>query len=697
MVKQRTLLQTITTALLCMIVIIAGVWTATEQAHAIRVTNDPKPSHDWYYGDSQNKNGPGIGTNKELKTCIKDVLFIGEAFVHGGNGVVEKSLGIGNPVAVKCYVDSEEERDNVYIQGKKIDKGWIVRGNMQHLYNLHHSSLAGNNGSASDVNIGWPSDAYCDEFYAYEGEKLKIVAYDKNWVYFWSTGLKSYEGTHTAYCKNWLLLRSHPAGFYKMDRDNVWINLYENDVDVKTTDKEIGIGYISKSTSVYQTPGDAGSGPCYGVGTNTELLVADATPVKSVKAGDKNTYYRVQFVGSNDTYYMGYKYYYVYVNSKYINVYKYINENKDLKLPANAAKAYLYRGTVTDNYGSLYSEKSTSSAKINGELGSGAEVYVDVDKSDENWVAVQFNDEIGYIPAKKTYSHMQYYVDDIWIQDIKDNKYVLSCGKIPAKLILKFKDKNGKTIEWTNSSGKTGNALQYSANATKMTVPTAVFDSNSRVTSAVKATAKVSGDDKYSASITLKWPAKPSSSFSKRTVTNNNITMYGTSKGAEVQYSTSSKFNKNLKTATATGNSITVKNLKKNTKYYFRYRNTLEVDTASGKKVVYSNWSKTVTVKTTNITVKTPVLKKPVPGKKKVTLKWYKYKGTANNHELIVATNKSFTKNVKKSAATKSKCITEIRGLKAKTKYYVKMRSVYHHGSQTYYSKWTKVKSFKTK
>ncbi|MBQ3612245.1 MAG: fibronectin type III domain-containing protein [Firmicutes bacterium] len=696
MTKQNKLLQTISTALLCMVIILVGIWTATEQSHAIRVTNDPAPSHDWYYGDSQNKNGPGIGTNKELTRCVKGVEVLGEAFVHGGNDRVDKSYGIGNPVAVKCYVDSEEERENVYIQGQKIDKGWLVRGNMQHLYNLHHSPLAGNNGSASDKNIGWPTDAYCDEFFAYEGEKFKIVDYDEDWVYFWSNGTKSYEGTHTAYCLNWLLLRSHPAGFYKMDRDYVWMNLYENDIPVKTTDKEVGIGYISKGAYLYQKPGNTGEGPCYAVGTNTELLVADATPVKSVKAGDKNEYYRVQFVGSNDTYYMGYKWYYVYVNSKYINVYRYINENKDLKLPANAAKAYIYSPSVTVAADRMYTEKSTSSKKINGYLGDGAKVYVDVDKTDDTWAAVQFNDQIGYVKANTAQSHVQYYVDDIWIQDIKDNKYVLSCGKIPAKVILKFKDKNGKTIEWTNSSGKTSNAIQYSANVTKMTVPAAVFDSKSRVTSAVKATAKVSGDDKYSASITLKWPAKPSSSFSKRSATNNVITMYGTSKGAQVQYSTSSSF-KNAKSVTATGSSITVKNLKKNTKYYFRYRNTLEVDTANGKKVIYSDWSKTVTVKTTNITVKTPVLKKPVPGKKKVTLKWYKYKGTANSHELIVATNKKFTKNVKKGAATKSKCITEIRGLKAKTKYYVKMRSVYHHGSQTYYSKWTKVKSFKTK
>ena len=694
--KQKTLTQAIISALLCTAIILAGVCTVTEEARAISVTRQPAPSHDWYWGDPQNKKGPGIGTGKTLENCVPGVKVIGEAFVHGGNDRVDKSYGIGNAVAVKCYVDEEEDRDSVYIQDQKIDRGWIVRGNIQHLYNLHHSSLAGNNGSASDQNIGWPKDAYCDEYSAYEGEKLQVVDYDEDWVYFWSTGAKTYEGSYTAYCMNWLLLRSHPAGFYKMDRDYVWLNLYENDIPVYKTDEEVGVGYISKNAFLYQKPGNTGEGPCYAVGTNTRLIVADATPVDSVKPGDTQKYYKVRFIGSNETYYMGYKYYYVYVNSRYLNLYKYKNAAKDLNLPANAAKAYIYSPSVTIASDRMYSEKSKSSKKLDGYLGDGAKVYVDVDKTDDTWTAVQFNDQIAYVETKTAQSHVQYYVDDIWIKGVtSDNQYSLTCGKIPEMVKLTFKDKNGNTIKFTYN-GKTYKEAYYKANANGMTIPSSVFEGYEGFLSGVKVTASVKGDNNYSTSIILKWPSKPSSSFSKHSATNNVIMLSGLSKGAELQYSTSSSF-KNAKTVTATGSYATIKNLKKNTKYYFRYRNTLEVDTANGERVLYSNWSKTVSAKTTNITVKTPVLKKPVPGKKKVTLKWDKYTGTANSHELIVATNKSFTKNVKKGAATKSKCITEISGLKAKTKYYVKMRSVYHHGSQTYYSKWTTVKSFKTK
>jgi len=699
MTEQRKFLQTMSTMLLCMIIILTAVCITPGQAHAISQTGEPAPSLKWYNGDSQNINGPGLGTNKQLKNCVSGIEVLGEAFVHGGNDRVDKSYGSGNPVAVKCYVDSEEERDNVYIQGQKIDRGWIVRGNIQHLYNLHHTpGIVGTiNYAVSDKNIGWPSDAYFDEFFAYEGEKFQVVDYDDEWVYIWSTGLKNFEGNSTGYCKNWLLLHTHPAGFYKMDRDHVWINLFENDIPVKTTDKEVGLGYISKDAFLYQTPGNTGAGPCYAVGTNTRLLVADATPVKSAKEGDTQEYYKVKFCGSNDTYYMGYKYYYVYVNSKYLNIYKYINENKDLKLPENYAKAYIYSPSVTIGADRMYSEKSTNSTKIDGYLGDGAKVYVDVDKSDENWTAVQFNDQIVYVTTKTAQSHVQYYIDDIWIKDITDdNSYILSCGKIPADVKLTFKDKAGKTITYKTSSGKSFNSYTYRANNTGMILPNFIFEGYDGFISGVEIVASVSGDSKYSASIFLKWPSKPSSSFSKRTVSNNVITMYGTSKDAEVQYSTSRSFKK-VKTVTATGNFITVNKLKKNKKYYFRYRNTLTVDTANGKKVLYSDWSKTVSVKTTNVKVKKPVLKNPIPGYKKVTLKWNMYKGTANSHELIVATNKKFTKNVKKGAATKSKCITEINGLKSKTRYYVKMRSVYHHGSQTYYSKWTKVKSFVTR
>jgi hypothetical protein len=71
----------------------------------------------------------------------------------------------------------------------------------------------------------------------------------------------------------------------------------------------------------------------------------------------------------------------------------------------------------------------------------------------------------------------------------------------------------------------------------------------------------------------------------------------GTGKGYEIQYSTNSKFKKNVKVKRITKTSTvktTIKNLKKNKKYYVRIRTYVN----SGSKRCYSVWSKTKSFKT---------------------------------------------------------------------------------------------------
>lgn len=672
-------------SLIMSIVFVVGCFITTSMpVLAISKTNTPAPSLKWYNADSQNKNGPGKGTNKRIEKCVPNVTVLGEAFVHGGNGVVDKSYGIGKAVPVKCYVDNEDDRDSVTIQGNKIDKGWIVRGNIQHLYNLHHTpSIVGTiNYAVSDPSIGWPDDAYYDEFFAYEGEKFQVVDYDDEWVYFWSNGTKSFDGATTGYCKNWLLLRSHPAGFYRMAKKDVWINLYKNDEYVKTTDKFVGKGYVSVKANLYQKPSVTDAGPCYQVATNTCLQVSSLTPVKSMVEGDDKTYYKVEFIGKNDTYYMGYKYYYAYVESKYINVYEYINKNNDIKLPEKHSKAYIYKPSVTVSSELIYTEKSTSSEKFYGALGDGAKVYVDLSKTDDDWVAVQFNDKIGYVESKR----IKYYIDDVWVEDVKDNKYVIKWTKTPTEVKLVYKDANGNLI----GSGKIPKGyVGYVVNNSK-------FEGREGYLGGLKVTLSAAGDDKYSGSVFLRVPEKPVFSLLARSVSNNKFTVYGMTEGSQLQYSTNKNF-KNVKSVVAKGNTVTLKKLKKNTKYYLRYRNTLKVETKNGKKTIYSEWSKTATIKTTNIKVKTPTLLTPVSLGDKVKLNWKKYNGTADRHEIVIATDKKFTKNVKKTVAMKSMCTIEIHELKRNKTYYVRMRSVYNHSGQVYYSKWTKVKTFKSK
>ncbi len=121
------------------------------------------------------------------------------------------------------------------------------------------------------------------------------------------------------------------------------------------------------------------------------------------------------------------------------------------------------------------------------------------------------------------------------------------------------------------------------------------------------------------------------------------------------------------------------------------------MQTENGSKLKKGKTSKTYAVKTANISVAKPSIKTPLRGKKSLTVKWAKYTKTGSKHEVVIATNKTFTKNVKKAYPTKSLTSIKFSNLKAKTKYYVKMRTLYNYHGVQYKSSWSKVKTVKTK
>jgi len=91
--------------------------------------------------------------------------------------------------------------------------------------------------------------------------------------------------------------------------------------------------------------------------------------------------------------------------------------------------------------------------------------------------------------------------------------------------------------------------------------------------------------------------------------------------------------------------------------------------------------------------------KVPKAAKKAITVKWKKgKKAQVTGYEVMVATNSKFTKN-KKTATVKgySKVSKKMTGLKAKTKYYVRVRTYKTVKGVKIYSDWSKMKSCKTK
>ena len=89
--------------------------------------------------------------------------------------------------------------------------------------------------------------------------------------------------------------------------------------------------------------------------------------------------------------------------------------------------------------------------------------------------------------------------------------------------------------------------------------------------------------------------------------------------------------------------------------------------------------------------------KKIKAAKKAVSVEWKKVSGV-NGYEIQVATDKKFKKNKKTVTVKKQKTTkTTVKKLKAKKKYYVRVRTYKIVNGKKVYSSWSKVKSVKTK
>lgn len=109
------------------------------------------------------------------------------------------------------------------------------------------------------------------------------------------------------------------------------------------------------------------------------------------------------------------------------------------------------------------------------------------------------------------------------------------------------------------------------------------------------------------------------------------------------------------------------------------------------------NYSGTKSLTMTIKPVKTTI-KKPAAAKKAVTVKWKKVSKQATGYQVMVATNKAFTKNVKKAFVTKKKTTSKkMTKLKANKKYYVRVRTYKTVKGVKIYSAWSAVKTVKTK
>lgn len=131
--------------------------------------------------------------------------------------------------------------------------------------------------------------------------------------------------------------------------------------------------------------------------------------------------------------------------------------------------------------------------------------------------------------------------------------------------------------------------------------------------------------------------------------------------------------------------------------YTVTYKNNKNVGKATVTVKCKGNYSGTLT-KTFKIRPAVTSVSKVTAAKKAFTVKWQKKTEQVSGYEVMYATNSNFTKNKKTKKITNNKTVSlKVSGLKAKTKYYVKIRTYKTVNMVKYYSAWSKVKTITTK
>lgn len=161
----------------------------------------------------------------------------------------------------------------------------------------------------------------------------------------------------------------------------------------------------------------------------------------------------------------------------------------------------------------------------------------------------------------------------------------------------------------------------------------------------------------------------------------------------------------NIVAKTYTGKALTQKPvvkvddkvLKAGTDYTVTYKNNKKVGKATVTITGKGNFTGSIK-KTFKINPKGTTISKLVPKKKAFVAKWKKRTTQTTGYQILIATNAKFTKGKKTVTITKNgTTFRKITNLKAKKKYFVKIRTYKTVNGVKYWSAWSKYKTVKTK
>ena len=486
------------------------------------------------------------------------------------------------------------------IQGYTIEKKYLPNGNIKNLQEIF-SSVTGSMKGWSWIKSG--------EYQETGGAKQTLVAYDDRNVIFWSNGYRAFPENKPAMCHQADIMQSHPPGFYIIPRSQAWLNVkstYDQynkipsgtkltyEATAKTTKEYLGIRAL---------PGEVTTGDVYRVKSNTELHIADLQKV--VLHGGKDPYYKVLFKANNDVNYLG-NWSYFYVQAKYLNVYR--NSEKS-KIPTN-----LSDGKVVDTYYkdiNIYKEPSTkvsgddNTNKILGYVQKDAVLQYDAKESNSNWTKIYYNNAFAYIQTKYITKINKPAVvktkpmpKNVRVKTIKNNEYVMTWDKAAEDC------KDYRIILTKNPSSTSKSNVVYRNNHCKsntFTVKESLLKKNTKTGLYLLVAANYSyGTSNNVLSDLIYMDSKPKAfKTSQLKIYKNEIKFvkYYTDI-AKLQYSTNKSF-KNAKTVKASNGIVkSIKKLKRKTNYYIRYATQDYVDTDAGGKMICTEWSSAIKVKT---------------------------------------------------------------------------------------------------
>lgn len=500
------------------------------------------------------------------------------------------------------------------IQGTIYDARYYSQNNKEYLKDVYeHYGTFNSTGRIFNMPQG-------AQYIEREGAMLYVVDCDEEWVTIWDQGYQSwnvYEATHgiaTNYeCQNAIMdafLETHPAGFYKIQRNKVWLDFalagnhpYKSEAEIP----KAGTGVVTKLVHLRPVPNEAEKTytPVYALPTGTEVNVVSTELVPSEAAGSTNTYYKVSFNGSekvqnNAVHYLDYEVPGVYyVDSRYLNF-----SQTGTTLPAGTS---LGEVTNVDEKEEVYAyqSKDTGSKQI-GVLSLGAQIEMLPSESDAEWTAVFFSGQKAYVQTKymKNALYKVTGISNLRIADIVKEQITMTwdAGQNNVEYSCRIMTKKGKVI-WSDMHCKNNSFIIKNKYILKYPV----------LKIKVQATDK-NGQKGKTLSYQIETPAK-GNKFSKaekelmaagRTKITHKYKKFtnGASFGQSLQYSKNKKFKKAVTVEKYNKKSKSykpvneIKKLKPNTTYYIRRRNKVKYETDAGTRYLSGKWSKYIKIKT---------------------------------------------------------------------------------------------------